>query len=122
MRGRRAGTLVWTALAVGHFAEGSDPGVAIGASGRMVPVALIAATVALLLTLALYKMLERRLPAAAWSLIAVGTAQFVLSFWRQPGIAYTWGLDQLQWVALGMIVGGGMLWVIPHQVGVPHDR
>ncbi len=106
-------TLVWAFLALGHFAEGSDPGLRTtlpwgipmpGESTPLHPVAIYAAIIALILTAAAY-----RKPNAALTLIAAGTAQFLLSFLRQPGEATVAGLDALQLVALGMIVAGCIL-------------
>jgi len=120
------GTLVWAFLALGHFAEGSDPGMHTtlpwgvppptppmpADASRVHPVALYAAFCALLLAAESYALLRRRLaPAstagttAGWTLVVAGTTQFLLSFLRQPG--YAWGgLDALQWVSVGMIVTG----------------
>lgn len=107
-------TLVWAFLALGHFAEGSDPGLRTsfpwgipmpGESTPLHPVAIYAAIVALILTAAACANLKRTNTAAV-TLIAAGTAQFLLSFVRQPGIATIAGLDALQLVALGMILAG----------------
>jgi len=97
-------TLIWTFLALGHFAEGSDPGL------RVPSVAPYAAIVALILTAAAYATLKRA-HTAAITLIAAGAAQFLLSFLRQPGEATIAGLDALQLVALGMIIAGCVLFV-----------
>jgi phosphatidylglycerol:prolipoprotein diacylglycerol transferase len=106
-------TLVWAFLALGHFAEGSDPGLPTrlpwgiqmpGDATRLHPVAIYAAMVALILTVTAY-----RKPNASVTLIAAGTAQFLLSFVRQPGLDTIGGLDALQLVALGMIVAGCVL-------------
>jgi len=116
-------TLVWAFLALGHFAEGSDPGLPTtlpigihmpGESAPLHPVALYAAIIALTLTASLLFALQRhRKPGetAAIALIAIGTAQFLLSFLRQPGLEAIAGLDQLQLVALAMIVAGCALWL-----------
>jgi len=95
-------TLVWFFLALGHYAEGSDPGLPISQ-----PVALYAALVAILVTAALLAIHRHQ---ASLALIAAGTAQFFLSFIRQPGLQAIAGLDALQLVALGMIVAGCTLW------------
>ena len=110
-------TLVWAFLALGHFAEGSDPGLPTtlpwgirmpGDAAPLHPVAVYTAIVALLLTVVGYSRL-RRGHSAALTLIAAGTAQFLLSFVRQPGLGAIAGLDALQLVALGMIVAGCIL-------------
>ena len=106
-------TLAWAFLALGHFAEGSDPGLPTtlpwgipmpGETTPLHPVAIYVAIVALILTIAAY-----RRPNAAHALLVAGTAQFLLSFVRQPGLATIGGLDAIQLVALGMIVAGCLL-------------
>ncbi len=108
-------TLVWAFLALGHFAEDSDPGMptalpwGLTMPGDMVrqhPVGVYAAVIALVLTGALYAMLKRGRGAAAVALIGAGVAQFLLSFLRVPGLQSVAGLDALQVVALGMVVVG----------------
>ena len=103
-------TLVWAFLALGHFAEFSDPGLATtlpwgvrpqGESIPLHPVAVYAAIFAVLLTIAAYRKLN-----AAHTLIAAGIGQFLLSFLRQPDVETIVGLDALQLVALGMVVAG----------------
>lgn len=109
--------LVWAFLALGHFAEGSDPGMPIhaapAATGQtLYPVALLACGVALLLTSAAYGWLGRSRPpgeTAGLTAIGAGVAQFLLSFLRQPGAEMPGGLDALEWVALGMACGGILL-------------
>ena len=115
-------TLLWVALALGHFAEGSDPGMPAGFGVRMPgdslrthPVALYVALFASVLTVLLLERL-RRAPVpgniAALALVAGGGAQFLLSFLRQPA-ASAWGLDPLEWLALGMVVAGALLLARP---------
>ena len=109
-------TLVWTFLALGHFAELSDPGLPTqlpwgirppGESTPLHPVAIYVAIFAALLTIAAYRKLN-----AAQTLIAVGTGQFLLSFLRQPDSETIANLDALQLVALGMILTGCAIEVI----------
>jgi phosphatidylglycerol:prolipoprotein diacylglycerol transferase len=113
------GMLVWACLALGHFAEGSDPGLTTtlpwglppmrGEVVRLHPVALYVAFLALLLASLSYWLLRRGLRAGAvagWTLAAAGFTQFLASFLRQPGAAELFGLDLLQCVAVGMIVLG----------------
>lgn len=124
-------TLAWAFLALGHFAEGSDPGlpshlpwaVALPSSSlRLQPVAIYVAIVAVVLTALLLVQLRRRHRAgdtAAIALAAGGITQFLLSFLREP--AYyenTLGrmLDPIQWVALGMIAIAGLLWQLSRRV------
>lgn len=127
-------TLVWAFLALGHFAEGSDPGLPTAlpwgmamfpGAARLHPVALYAALVAIFLTIALFLQLrscKRRGDTAAIALAAVGITQFLLTFLRQPYIdAVPSGgiLDPIQWVAVGMIVVAGLIWLRPRKL-VPH--
>ena len=108
-------TLVWFFLALGHFAEGSDPGMPFaygirppGEATALHPVALYATGVALALTAGLYGWLKKSRRAgemAGLGLIGAGAGQFLLSFVRQPGSAQA-GLDDLQWLGLGLVVSG----------------
>ncbi len=112
------GALVWACLALGHFAEGSDPGMPTilpwgivpmrGEAVRLHPVALYVAVVALLLQVGAIELLRRRPAAgitAGATIACAGVAQFLISFVRAPGIAWN-GMDVLQWVALGMVLTG----------------
>ncbi len=121
-------TLVWCALALGHFFEGSDPGLPTphgllmpGDSTPTHPVALYAATAAAALTALLYLRLARHKPnTTSLALLAAGTAQFFLSFLRQPA-SQALGpfglLDPLQWTSLTMILAAGLLLAShPHQL------
>ena len=127
-------TLAWAFLALGHFAEGSDPGLPTAlpwgmamfpGAMRLHPVALYAAIVAVILTVVLFLQLRRRHrrgDTAAFAFAAVGIAQFLLTFLRQPDMdAASLGgiLDPIQWVALGMIVAAGLIWLRPRKL-VPH--
>ena len=110
-------TLVWCALALGHFFEGSDPGmpaahglVMPGDSLATYPVPLFAALLAAGLTAWLYRRLARhKAHTAALALMAAGLGQYLLSFLRQPGLESVGRLDGLEWVSLGMFVGGALL-------------
>jgi phosphatidylglycerol:prolipoprotein diacylglycerol transferase len=124
-------TLVWAFLALGHFAEGSDPGLVttlpwgrpmIAGGIPLHPVALYAAIVAVSLTVALFGYLRRRQrrgDTAALALAVVGVAQFLLTFVRQPDPSVeVLGnvLDPIQWVAIGMIVAAGVIWLRPRKL------
>jgi len=124
-------TLTWAFLALGHFAEGSDPGLPSnlpwavhvpGSSLRVHPVAIYAAITAVIFTVVLLVHLERRRHAgdtAALALALSGLAQFLLSFFREPALydnALGNLLDPIQWVALGMIVLAALLWQQPRRV------
>ena len=118
------GILLWVALALGHFAEGSDPGLPTtlswgiapisGESMRLHPVALYVALAALLLAILSFRLLRRDPPegvTAGATLATAGLAQFLLSFLRQPGETTFLNLDLLQIVAIGMILAGLVLLV-----------
>jgi phosphatidylglycerol:prolipoprotein diacylglycerol transferase len=117
-------TLIWAFLALGHLAEGSDPGMittvpwAIPSStglSHLHPIALYAATLALPLTLLLFRHLRHSTHpgvTAALALASVGTIQFLLSFFRQPalfGTPFAEFLDPIQWAALAMILTSGLI-------------
>lgn len=113
--------LVWAFLALGHFAEGSDPGIPIHRATfqPLYPVALFTCVVALTLFLAAYAWLRRRpRPGQTVGLTAVaaGIAQFFLTFLRQPGLAMPLGLDAIQYVALGLLLTGTLLLLAPHPI------
>ena len=118
------GTLVWAFLALGHQAEGSDPGLISSlpwsilsptGGARLHPVALYAALAALLLTFAVYRYLGRHPQpgrATALALGSAGLAQFLITFLRHPSFdesPLTRYLDPIQWVSLGMIVAAALL-------------
>ena len=120
-----AGMLLWAFLALGHLAEGSDPGLPWRyglrtslAGYKEQPVALYVVVAAMALCVGLWKVMRQGWwPAgriAAAGLVGAGAAQFLLTFLRLP---YDYGertplalLDPLQWVALGMVVAGGLMW------------
>lgn len=125
-------TLVWAFLALGHLAEGSDPGLITSASPdwitsipspsgltRLHPVALYAAIAAALITIALLRFMRSHpLPGhtLALALAASGIAQFVITFFRQPSsnsdaLPLANILDPIQWVALGMVVTAGLIYL-----------
>lgn len=119
-------TLLWAFLALGHLAEGSDPGLPSRAPWAVrvppdpdlqQPVALFAAVVALAITGLLFRHLRLRPRAgttASLALLAVGVTQFLLTFLRQPypyaPDAPNFPLDPIQFAALGMIVAAGLLY------------
>jgi len=124
-------TLTWAFLALGHFAEGTDAGlptalpwgIAIPPSAtRLHPVALYAAMAAALLTLLLLRQLfHRHHPGdiIALALATSGTAQFLLTFFRQP-YPDTGLLDPIQWIALGMIALAGLVLLLQPRKLVSH--
>jgi phosphatidylglycerol:prolipoprotein diacylglycerol transferase len=124
-------TLAWAFLALGHFAEGTDAGlpttlpwgIAIPPSAtRLHPVALYAAIAAALLTVVLLRQLaHRRHPGDTFALALAtsGTAQFLLTFLRQPFPDSTL-LDPIQWIALGMIALAGLILLLQPRKLVPH--
>ncbi|NYF92273.1 prolipoprotein diacylglyceryl transferase [Tunturiibacter empetritectus] len=125
-------SLVWAFLALGHFAEGSDAGlpttlpwgIRIPPSHiRLHPVALYAAIAAAILTPLLLRQLKhRRQPGdtVAIALVAAGTLQFLLTFFRQPYPYTTTSayilLDPIQWIALGMIVVAAVILLLPRKL------
>ncbi|WP_263367739.1 prolipoprotein diacylglyceryl transferase [Edaphobacter bradus] len=128
-------TLVWVFLALGHFAEGSDPGMitsvpwAIPSSTgltRLHPIALYAAVLAAILTYVLFRQLPRRRnpgDTAALALASTGIVQFLLSFLRQPALFGTpLGdiLDPIQWAALGMVLAAGLILITQPRRPVSH--
>lgn len=118
-------TLTWACLALGHLAEGSDPGTVTSVpwgilsptgGARLHPVALYAACAAAAITLAvLHYLRQRHQPGrpVALALAASGLAQFLITFLRHPSFDSDSPLfnllDPIQWVSLGMIVAAVML-------------
>jgi phosphatidylglycerol:prolipoprotein diacylglycerol transferase len=124
-------TLTWAFLALGHFAEGTDAGLPTTlpwgmpippSSIRLHPVALYAAVAASLLTVVLLRQLPRRHhpgDTLALALATSGTAQFFLTFVRQPHPSSTL-LDPIQWIALGMIAAAGLILLLQPRKLVTH--
>jgi phosphatidylglycerol:prolipoprotein diacylglycerol transferase len=118
-------TLTWAFLALGHFAEGADPGLPTklpwgmaippDTAPRLHPVPLYAAFAALVITVGLLRYLSSgRIPGETFSfaLAASGAAQFLLTFLRQPNpypVPLGNVLDPIQWIALGMIATAGLI-------------
>ena len=112
--------LVWGFLGLGHFAEGSDPGMVTtlpwgvrtaGEGLALHPVALYCCVLAWGLAVFSYGRVKKG-NAAAVTLVVAGAGQFLISFVRQPGLEMVAGLDALQWVAVGMMVVGGTKWIM----------
>jgi phosphatidylglycerol---prolipoprotein diacylglyceryl transferase len=124
-------TLIWAFLALGHFAEGTDAGLPTTlpwglpippSSIRLHPVALYAAIAAVILTLVLLRTLRHRHHPGdtfALALAAAGTAQFLLTFLRQP-FPDSNLLDPIQWIALGMIALAGFVLLLQPRKLVTH--
>jgi phosphatidylglycerol:prolipoprotein diacylglycerol transferase len=118
-------TLAWASLALGHFAEGSDPGLPTtlpwglaippDTAPRLHPVPLYVALAAALITIGLLRYLSPNRPSGettAFALAAAGVAQFLLTFFRQPNpypVPLGTVLDPIQWICLGMIVTAGLI-------------
>ncbi|MEO6983016.1 MAG: prolipoprotein diacylglyceryl transferase family protein, partial [Edaphobacter sp.] len=129
-------TLIWAFLALGHFAEGSDPGLPTtlpwglaippDRAPRLHPIPLYAAIAAALITVALLRQLHRHHrpgTLAAAALAATGVAQFVLTFVRQPNpypVPLGNLLDPIQWIALGMILTAGIILLLQPRKLAPH--
>jgi phosphatidylglycerol:prolipoprotein diacylglycerol transferase len=128
-------TLAWAFLALGHFAEGADPGLPTklpwgmaippDAAPRLHPISLYAAIAALLITTSLLRYLSPgRIPGEtfAFALTASGVAQFLITFLRQPNpypVPLGNVLDPIQWISLGMIVAAGFIF-LPSRKLVTH--
>ena len=124
-------TLVWAFLSLGHFAEGSDAGLPTTLPWgvrippdpiRLHPVSLYAAIAAALITLILLRQLPHRHhpgDTLALALAAVGTTQFLLTFFRQPSLFNVLLgnlLDPIQWISLGMILAAGLILLQPRKL------
>jgi phosphatidylglycerol:prolipoprotein diacylglycerol transferase len=123
-------TLAWVFLAMGHFAEGSDPGLPsvlpwaisnISGAPRHHPVTIYLALTAVIITVFLLRYLRfsrRAGDIVALALALCGVAQFLISFLREPEFmdnAFGTLLDPIQWVALGMIVTSALIWQQPRR-------
>jgi phosphatidylglycerol---prolipoprotein diacylglyceryl transferase len=124
-------TLIWAFLALGHLAEGSDAGlpttlpwgIAIPPDPtRLHPVPLYAAIAAAILTIVLLGHLRRRKSPGdtiALALASAGTAQFLLTFFRQPnpyGLPLGNILDPIQWISLAMILIASLILLQPRKL------
>jgi phosphatidylglycerol:prolipoprotein diacylglycerol transferase len=122
--------VVWGFLALGHFAEGSDPGMVTsvpwgmkmpGDAMTLHPVALYVSVLAWGLAVLAYRRVRHK-DAAALTLVGAGAGQFLISFVRQPGLQVVAGLDVLEWVAVAMMVAGVMIWVSAPMPGAEASR
>ena len=128
-----AATLLWAFLALGHLAEGSDPGLPSPHLGLRIapdpyplhPVALYATVAAVLLTIwLLRRSAQPHVPGriASAALLVTGLVQFLLTFLRQP---YPYMdppahlLDPMQYLALGMILASGLPHLLPTRPAFP---
>jgi phosphatidylglycerol:prolipoprotein diacylglycerol transferase len=124
-------TLIWAFLALGHLAEGSDPGLptrlpwgmAIPPDAlRLHPVPLYAAIAAAVLTFVLLGQLRRgHRPGdiIAVALVSAGAVQFLLTFFRQPNpydVPLGSILDPIQWISLAMIVLASLIFLQPRKL------
>src|SRR3984957_17110422 len=89
---------------------------------RLHPVSLYAAIAAALITLILLRQLPHRHhpgDTLALALAAVGTTQFLLTFFRQPSLFNVLLgnlLDPIQWISLGMILAAGLILLQPRKL------
>jgi phosphatidylglycerol:prolipoprotein diacylglycerol transferase len=122
-------TLIWAFLALGHLAEGTDAGLPTTLPwGLRIPpdrtplhpVALYAAIAASLLTFVLLRR-RREHPGDTFvfALVAAGTIQFLLTFFRQP-FPDSSLLDPIQWISLGMIALAGLVLLLQPRKLVTH--
>jgi phosphatidylglycerol:prolipoprotein diacylglycerol transferase len=132
-------TLVWTFLALGHLAEGSDPGLMTSTRPNFVtsilsptgltflrPVALYVALAAAVITVLLLRFLRRSQPGQtiALALTLSGIAQFLLSFLRQPNMdldqPFFVLLDPIQWLSLLLVFAAGLILLLAPRKPAPH--
>ncbi|MDQ2832329.1 MAG: prolipoprotein diacylglyceryl transferase [Acidobacteriota bacterium] len=123
-------TLAWAFLALGHLAEGSDAGLPTTLSWGLPippdrtplhPVPLYVALAAASLTVVLLRGVRHLRPGDTFALAfsAAGIIQFLLTFFRQP---YPYAdpsrhlLDPVQWIALGMIMTAGLIFLRPRKL------
>jgi len=116
-------TFVWAFLALGHFAEGSDPGMPTtlpigvrmpGDSIAQHPVGLYVAFLAIAITAAsvlLLRLHPRPGNVTALVLMLAGAAQFFVSFLRSPEVQSLLHIDYLQANAICMVLAGGVLYL-----------
>jgi phosphatidylglycerol:prolipoprotein diacylglycerol transferase len=123
-------TLTWAFLALGHLAEGSDPGLPTTVPWKILsptrgaylhPVALYVSLAAAAITSLLLRYLNRRPRPGrtiAFALAASGIAQFLITFFRHPTEALDPVpgslaniLDPIQWVALAMLIAAGIIFL-----------
>ena len=125
-----SGLLLWGFLALGHCAEGSDPGMptslpwglrVAGETVTLHPVPLYAAVIAFTLAALVYAQLNRRLPgqSAGLALASSGLAQVALSFIRQPSGELLGGIETLEWLGLAIFIVGTLLWALTRPVQQP---
>lgn len=127
-------TLAWAFLALGHLAEGSDPGLPTKVPWRILsptggaylhPVALYVALAALAITAITLRYLYRKPQpghTVALALASSGIAQFLITFLRHPTEALDAPntliniLDPIQWVSLAMLMAAGIIYLLksPH--------
>jgi phosphatidylglycerol---prolipoprotein diacylglyceryl transferase len=122
-------TLAWAFLALGHLAEGSDPGLPTNVPWKIPsptggaylhPVALYTALAALAISIVTLRYLHSDPQpgrTAALALSASGLAQFLITFLRHPTQALDASntfiniLDPIQWVSLAMLAAAGILFL-----------
>ena len=126
-------TLTWAFIALGHLAEGSDPGLPTRLPWKILsptggaylhPVALYVALSAALLTLVLLRYLQHYSQPGhpqpgrpvALALATSGIAQFLITFLRHPsldadGLPLATILDPIQWVSLLMVVAACIIYI-----------
>jgi len=134
--------VLWAALSLGHFVEGTDAGmptkmpwgvVTPGDSvlGKVHPVQIYALIVAVVLCVVLLRMLmqARRVGmVASVALMVGGVVSFGLDMLRQPmeSVGDAW-LDPGQWVAVVAVVVGGLIFVGSYfqanpRPNLPHEQ
>ena len=121
------GALLAAFLELGRWIDGSEPGMPVfqGAKDqatRLLPVSLYGVLFAGLLAVVLWVMLARALPrgrVAAWGLLLGGLAAFGLDMLSLPlEIGSGLPLEPGQFVALGAMLAGALLWAFGGAPGV----
>ena len=116
------GAVLAAFLELGHLLDGSEPGMPVFAGvgdkvTRLVPISLYGVVLSLGLCVGLWALLERKGwragQVAAIGLMAGGAIAFGLDMLSLPlEIASDGWLEPGQWVALGSILAGGLLWTL----------
>jgi phosphatidylglycerol:prolipoprotein diacylglycerol transferase len=123
-------TLAWVFLALGHLAEGSDPGLPTNVPWKILsptggaylhPVAVYAALAALGITVITLRYLRRKPQPGRTSALALalsGITQFLITFLRHPTQALDAPntliniLDPIQWASLAMLIAAGIIYLL----------
>jgi len=102
------GAVLGAALCLGHLVEGTDAGMPWGFGGRLLPVQVVGAVVALGLALLLLRELKRHALGfvGGLGLVVGGLAAFVMDMVTQPVQSGEGWLESGQWIAIGVMIVG----------------